>query len=85
MFCWTSAADSAIITPAGMCCFCCRVIKEMLAGDASTRLEGPTAIDVPALTDRDYKLSVYSYTTVSARAQLIASRLAVVSSRTAHC
>ncbi|WIA13448.1 hypothetical protein OEZ85_007028 [Tetradesmus obliquus] len=40
-----------------------KVIKELLVGEASTRLEGPTAIDVPALTDRDYKLSVYSYTT----------------------
>jgi hypothetical protein len=48
----------------------------MLVGDASTRLEGPTAIDVPALTDRDYKLSVYSYTTVSVCAQLMAVRCA---------
>lgn len=48
-----------------VCCCPCRVIKELLVGEASTRLEGPTAIDVPALTDRDYKLSVYSFNTVS--------------------
>mgnify|MGYP003590975709 CR=1 FL=1 len=41
---------------------CCRVIKELIAGEASTRLEGAAAIDVPALCDRDYKLSLYSYT-----------------------
>lgn len=40
----------------------CRVIKELLVGEASTRLDGATAIDVPALCDREYKLSVYSYT-----------------------
>eukprot|EP00775_Hariotina_reticulata_P008964 gene8964-9139_t len=39
-----------------------RVIKEMLSGEASTRLEGATAIDVPALCDREYKLGLYSYT-----------------------
>jgi hypothetical protein len=42
-----------------------RVIKEMLSGEASTRLEGPTAIDVPALCDREYKLGLYSYTQVN--------------------
>lgn len=39
-----------------------RVIKELLVGEASTRLEGASAVDVPALCDRDYKLGVYSYT-----------------------
>lgn len=38
------------------------MIKELLVGDISTRVEGATAIDVPALCDREYKLTVYSYT-----------------------
>lgn len=48
-----------------------RVVKELLTGDASTRLEGPAAIDVPALCDRDYKLNMYSYTMVSRPALMV--------------
>lgn len=42
----------------------CRVIKELLAGETSTRLEGAGAIDVPALLDREYRLNLFSYTQV---------------------
>lgn len=42
----------------------CRVIKELLSGEASTRLEGAGAIDVPALLGREYRLNMYSYTQV---------------------
>lgn len=41
-----------------------RVIKELLVGEPSTRLEGASAIDVPALLDREYRLNMYSYTQV---------------------
>lgn len=47
-----------------MCVPSCRVIKELLVGEASTRLEGAGAIDVPALLDREYRLNLYSYTQV---------------------
>jgi hypothetical protein len=40
------------------------VIKELLAGEQSTRLEGAGAIDLPALLDREYRLNMYSYTQV---------------------
>lgn len=51
------------------CTHCCppcafRVIKELLVGEPSTRIEGAGAIDVPALLDREYRLNVYSYTQV---------------------
>lgn len=39
-----------------------RVVKELLAGEPSTRLDGAAAIDVPALSEREYKLGMYSYT-----------------------
>jgi hypothetical protein len=40
------------------------VIKELLAGEPSTSLEGAGAIDVPALLDREYRLNMFSYTQV---------------------
>jgi len=42
-----------------------RVIKELLTGEPSTRLEGAGAIDVPALLDREYRLNMYSFTQVT--------------------
>lgn len=50
--------------PHYMACVVDRVTKELLAGEASTRLEGAAAIDVPALLDREYRLNLYSYTQV---------------------
>jgi hypothetical protein len=45
------------------------VVKELLAGEPSTRLEGGAAIDVPALLDREYRLNLYSYTQVRPQGQ----------------
>jgi hydrocephalus-inducing protein len=44
-----------------------KVLITRLAGDASTRLEGPEVVDVPPLSDREYKLQFYSYTQVGPR------------------
>jgi hypothetical protein len=41
------------------------VVRELLSGEGSTRLEGAAAIDVPALLDREYRLNLYSFTQVS--------------------
>lgn len=49
-----------------VCVSCVRVVKEVLAGEPSTRLEGAGAIDVPALLDREYRLNLYCYTQVPA-------------------
>lgn len=61
----TSAFPSCLLRPCAP-----QVVIERESGASSTQLDGPEYMDVPALSSKDYKLSVLCYTSAPTAAKV---------------